>query len=65
MDPRQAVALVLDRMDAAVRRAGPEFVELEKRLRLQLQLERANQRIAELEAKIAPGERNRIDQVSR
>lgn len=50
MDPRQAVALVLDRMDAAVRRAGPEFVELEKRLRLQLQLERANDRIAELEA---------------
>lgn len=39
-------------MEAAVVRAGPEFVELQKRLRVELELERAQDRVRELEERL-------------
>jgi endonuclease/exonuclease/phosphatase family metal-dependent hydrolase len=49
---RRAVELALARMQAAVERAGPDIIALQERLRLFVQLERAKERIAELEAKL-------------
>jgi hypothetical protein len=39
-------------MEAAVRRAGPDIIELQERLRMQVALERARERIAELEKRL-------------
>lgn len=49
---RRALEQALARMQAAVIRAGPDIVELQQRLRLQHQLDKAKRRILELEEKL-------------